>query len=554
MHLGGQLLVLSLLVGGLALPSTKSTIWPRDLRIPDPNEYNYTRDNPYQIPPRPNGLDIKQPNMILFMPDQLRYDCVGIFGNEIIQTPNIDAFAREGIKFTNTFIQAPTCSQSRCSMFTGQYPHVSGHRTLHNLLKPWEPNVFRSMRESGYHVASLSPRGDLYAENATEESLSEYGFLLDQGLPKFAKESYQPDKDNIWNRLFYLGKRNSTAAQDYDKTVIDGALKWLEYPPKEPWLLFLPLQFPHPPFTVEEPFFSMYNRKDMPIPVSKEEKTGYLPRFMTTLAKEQGSIRATNEQWQEVIATYYGMVSRVDHQLGQIINKTKDLGLWNKTVTAFFTDHGEFLGDYGLVEKWPSGVSENLVHEPLVIGGAGLPQGKTYSEMAEMIDLVPTLLQLGGANETYQHYGISLVEAMNALGDDNGTVIPHKDYAFTEGGFLREDEPLLEQGPFPYDIKGALQHDDPALVGMALAVRDKNHTYVYRLYEADELYDRTSDVHERHNLAEVPEYAAVRAKMREVALKWLVATPGTLPWYRDNRDPQVSLESPYDQYLKRKSG
>lgn len=275
---------------------------------------------------------------------------------------------------------------------------------------------------------------------------------------------------------------------------------------------------------------------------------------MTELADEQGSINATTEQWQEVIATYYGMISRIDHQFGQIVNKTKENSLWNRTVTAFFTDHGEFLGDYGLVEKWPSGASENLVHEPLVIGGAGLPQDKVYGEMAEMVDLVPTLLQLGGANETYQHYGLSLVDAMLALGDGNSTVIPHKDYSFTEGGFLIEDEPLLEQGPFPYDIKGALQHDDPALVGMTLAVRDKQYTYVYRLYENDELYDRENDPREMHNLAGSPDYQSVRASMREVALKWFLSTPGNLPWYKDERSPKPNLKSPWDQYQERLGG
>ncbi|KAM5382054.1 hypothetical protein ACJZ2D_002656 [Fusarium nematophilum] len=74
------------------------------------------------------------------------------------------------------------------------------------------------------------------------------------------------------------------------KTVVDGALKWLDNPPKEPWLLFLPLQFPHPPFTVEEPFFSMYDRKQMPVPASREEKAGYLPRFMTTLRAEMWDV------------------------------------------------------------------------------------------------------------------------------------------------------------------------------------------------------------------------------------------------------------------------
>lgn len=454
-------------------------------------------------------------------------------------------------------------------MFTGQYPHVAGHRTLHNLLKPWEPNVFRSLRESGYHVASLSPRGDLYAQNATEEAMDEYGFLVDNGLPEFSNPDWKEDEDNIWNRLFYLGLRNATEAQDYDKTTIDGALKWLDHPPQEPWVLFLPLQFPHPPFMVEEPYFSMYDRSNMPIPVKRDEKvrparekvdfswqsltkltqTGYKPRFMTELADEQGSSRATDKQWQEIIATYYGMVSRVDHQFGQIVNKTKANGLWDKTVTAFFTDHGEFLGDYGLVEKWPSGVSENLVHEPMIVGGAGLPKGKVYSEMAEMVDLVPTLLQLGGANETYQQYGLSLNDAMVALGND--TILPHKDYVFSEGGFLLEDEPVLEQGPFPYDIKGALQHHDPALVGMTIGIRDKNYTYVYRLYEDDELYDRNADIHEMHNLAGDEDYASVRAEMRNVALRWLVATPATIPWYRDDRKAPVDLISPYDQYKER---
>lgn len=191
---------------------------------------------------------------------------------QLIQTPNIDAFAAEGVKFTNIFQQAPTCSQSRSSMFTGQYPHVAGHRTLHNVLKPWEPNVFRSLREGGYHVASLAPRGDLYAANATEASLDEYGFLVDQTLPEFAKGEWQEDQDNIWNRLHYLGLRNETLARDYDAIAVEGALKWLDCPPEEPWVLFIPLQFPHPPFTVEEPWFSMYERSELSLPVERDEK------------------------------------------------------------------------------------------------------------------------------------------------------------------------------------------------------------------------------------------------------------------------------------------
>lgn len=225
-------------------------------------------------------------------------------------------------------------------------------------------------------------------------------------------------------------------------------------------------------------------------------------------------------------ATYYGVISRVDDQFGQIVNKTKALSLWDSTITFFFTAHGEFLGDWGVVEKWPSGVSDNLVHDPLVIGGAGLPKNAIFEPMLEMIDLVPTLLQFAQVNETYDQYGKSFADAVHALG--RGDQVSHRDYAFTEGGFLLSDEPLLEQGPFPYDIKVALQHNDTALVGKGLAIRDLEWTYVYRLYEADELYSRCDDAHEMHNLAALPEFAEVRAKMREVALHWMISTPSSL--------------------------
>lgn len=186
-------------------------------------------------------------------------------------------------------------------MFTGQYPHVSGHRTLNNLLKPNEPNVFRSLKEGGYHVAYLAPRGDLFADNATELSVSEYGYLeVDELASRFAPEARSLDEyaddnldvsdplfqllikrgsfnttdmNNIWNRLYYQGLRNETEAYNsYDAALLRGALKWLENPPKDqPWVLFLPLLFPHCPFTVEEPWFSMYNRSEMPLPIERDE-------------------------------------------------------------------------------------------------------------------------------------------------------------------------------------------------------------------------------------------------------------------------------------------
>jgi arylsulfatase A-like enzyme len=511
----------------------------------------------YSVPPKPLPLRVSsknggnRPNYVIFMPDQLRYDSLGCTtdGKAGINTPNIDAFRQRSTLFTNCFTQASVCSQSRCSMFTGCYPHVSGHRSLENLIKPWEPNIFRSMKENGYHIACLAPRGDTFAPTVTELSVTEYGFLeTPEFTPKFAGGSNEDvDKDNVWNRLFYKGLRNANQALDYDEAVVRSALKWLECPPDDkPWVLFMPLLFPHCPFQVEEPYFSMYERSKMADAVSKpEKKTGYEPRYMKTIRERYGTGRATDEIWREIKATYYGMITRLDDQFGRVLKKVDDLGLWEETVTMFFTDHGEYLGDHGLIEKWPSGLSETLVKEPLIIGGAGLPEGKTVHAMAEMVDLVPTMLELSGIGEHFPHNGKSWIPIL--VGD----CTEHKQYAVSEGGFLTSEEPLLEQAPYPYDIKAGLQHEDTTLVGKAISLRDEKYAYIYRLYEPSELYDRAADPHEMHNLAAVPEYRGLVGNLEKEVLRWLVGGSDFLPWQKDDRFPKVGLKSPREQMEER---
>ncbi|KAH8895357.1 alkaline phosphatase-like protein [Thozetella sp. PMI_491] len=509
----------------------------------------------HRIPPKESPLKIQsknggtRPNYVMFMPDQLRYDALGCTQGQDsgIKTPNIDAFARQGTLFTNCFTQASVCSQSRCSMFTGTYPHVSGHRSLNNLIKPWEPNLFRSLKESGYHVACLAPRGDTFAPTVTELSVDEYGFLeTPEFMPNFAKGGVEPD-ESIWGRLFYRGLRGVDTVVDYDEAVVRSALKWLECPPDDkPWVLFMPLIFPHCPFQVEEPFFSMYDRATLsPVICKPEKKTGYEPRYMQAIRQRHRTDRATDDIWREIKGTYYGMISRLDDQFGRIMTKLKDLGYYDSTVTMFFTDHGEYLGDHGLIEKWPSGLSETLVHEPLIIGGAGLPEGKIISSMTEMVDLIPTVFELSSIGESFSHNGKSWVPVLC------GDATEHKKYAFSEGGFLTSEEPLLEQAPYPYDIKSGLQHEDTTLVGKAIALRDETWTYIYRLYEPAELYHRIEDPHEMHNLAEDPSKKDVVDKLEKVVFKWLVEGSDFMPWDGDDRFPKVDLKSPKEQMEER---
>ena len=119
---------------------------------------------------------MSRPNLLLFMPDQLRADACGAFGNPVVHTPNLDLLADRGVTFTQAFAENSVCAQSRISMFTGWYPHVAGHRTLTNLLKPWEPNLLRILKDAGYHVAWAGARGDTFAPGVTRQSTSRFGF------------------------------------------------------------------------------------------------------------------------------------------------------------------------------------------------------------------------------------------------------------------------------------------------------------------------------------------------------------------------------------------
>ncbi len=473
-------------------------------------------------------------NFVFFIPDQLRADAVGAFGNDVIDTPHIDALAAAGTRFTNAFVQHPVCSPSRASLLTGWYPHTAGHRTLTHLLQPDEPNLLRILKDSGYHVTWPGMRGDTFASGVTELSAHEYGFSV---LPNTGYAGDYPE--GVWSRLFYRGRISGDDLIDADEALIRTAEQWLENPPEQPWVLFLPLIAPHCPFQAEEPWFSRYDRAAVADPVPAGDPAGE-PRFMHAIREAYEIGEVTKAQWREIVATYYGMIERLDSQLGRITAAVERAGAAQDTVTLFFADHGEYLGDYGLIEKWPSAMHDCITRDPLVIGGGGLPGGGTCSAMVELIDVLPTVLELAGATAPHRHFGRSLVPQLH------DPTLPHREFAFTEGGFTVEEEPQLERPGFPYDRKGELQHADPTLVGRAIAVRDRDWTYVWRLYEQSELYDRRTDAHELINLAGRPEYADVRQRVHEAMLRWMVETSDVIPYEVDPRFPQVDLPIPGD--------
>ena len=482
-----------------------------------------------------------RPNLLLFMPDQQRADCIGCFGNPVVQTPNIDALAARGTRFANAYVNHPVCSPSRVNLMTGWYPHTRGHRSLTHLVQPHEPNLLKYLKEGGYHVAWAGARGDVFAPGVTEASTHFCGWTT---RPRREQMSMGPqyEKGSALYNVFYHGRRPGDGPWlDFDEAAVQTAIDWLATRPAEPWCLWVPLIFPHLPFEVEEPWYSQYSPADMPAPVAASDTRGK-PAFHAAIRDKYGTDRLAPEDWAEINRVYYGMISRVDSQLGRVLEAVERGGNAYNTVTVYFSDHGEYAGDYGLVEKWPSGLDNCLVQNPLIMAGPGIRSGQTADTFTEMVDLLPTLLELAGMEARHTHFGESLVPVLR----DSSLQI--RDAAFSEGGFHIGDEHLLEQSQGEYYLKSRLQHERPETVGKAVSVRTREHTFVYRLLEDDELYDRNEDPMETTNLIDAPEYAIIANSMRNRVLDWLLDTSDVMPWDPDPRFPKIpnGQHTPFD--------
>ncbi|KAA8731266.1 sulfatase-like hydrolase/transferase [Acinetobacter qingfengensis] len=486
-----------------------------------------------------------KPNFVIIVADQLRVDALSVFGNPLVKTPHIDALAKQGIAFSEAFTQHSVCSPSRVSFITGHYPHVHGNRTLVNLIKPDQANFLKDFKEHGYDVVHIGERGHTFEPQATEQSVTYHGFsdpALGDLRSFFKGTIFKTDPDEVQqaikkhplSRAFYHGRKDNTDLT-FDAACVETVQHWLSKPKDKPWVLYVPLFDPHPPFDVEEPWFSMYDRNKIESP---RQGQGYQPKYLEALRQTHGWDQYSDADWKEIKAVYYGMVSRFDDHVGKIRQGILDHQLDENTYFVLFSDHGEYLGDYGVVEKWPSGVHECLTRTPLIISGKNIQQGKISDALIELIDVFPTLLDLAGIQSQHRHYGKSFKALLSS------PQLEHRQAVFSEGGFNANEKDILEDPPFPYDLKGKVQHINPELVGKVECIRTREWTYVWRLYEQHELYDRQQDPYETINLIDQQQYKPIIEKLQRELLHWLIYTADEVSPLPKKSSIQVNLERP----------
>lgn len=484
----------------------------------------------------------KRPNIIIFNPDQMRADALHHLGNPASITPHMDAMAKEGVSFENAFCQNPVCTPSRCSFMSGWYPHVRGHRTMHNMMKRDEPVLLQQLKDSGYYVW-MQNRNDLIpAEENRFDELADC--ILKNPVPpvRGVAGSARKDKDSGDYYSFYRGKLEpkELPLRDTDQMTVDGAVAFIRnwQADEKPLCMFIPLMYPHPPYQVEEPYYSAIVRANLPArrmqPDNWEEKASILKGIF----EEQGLAEWPEERWNELRAVYLGMCMRVDAQLGQITEALKDAGMYDDSTIFVFSDHGDYTGDYGITEKSQNTFEDPLVRVPFLIKPAkGTPvKPGVRNQLVELVDFYATVQELTGFPLTHTQFGRSLLPV---LADENAA---HRIAVYAEGGRLdREthcadvdmDKPLDTDNEYYPRLKqqviGSPRHTK------ATMCRTLQYKYIKRLDERDEFYDLIHDADERHNRIDDPAFAPIIAEHKMRMLDWYQETCDSVPVKRDQR-------------------
>ncbi|MBN8733680.1 MAG: sulfatase-like hydrolase/transferase [Acidobacteria bacterium] len=468
----------------------------------------------------------RRPNIVWIMADQLRYDCVGANGNRLIQTPNIDRLAARSANCSQAFVQSPVCVPSRVSFFTGRYPHSHKNRVNYTPLDEREVLIQRMLRDAGYRTGSV---GKLHYFPPTAEHARSTGFdvvRLDDGI-----SATDPYSDYVkWRnandpraKLHYQATEAKPGGNPFR-----GAIEY-KYTPtawvgsesravlrelargEQPFFLFSSFFKPHSPYTVPEPYDAMFDGVEIPLPrqvtLADIEKLPLPVRTQILRGRPQYGMDRRRLQW--IYRSYYASVKMIDDEVGRLLETVRETGQEENTIVVFSTDHGDQLLAHGLEGK--NVFFEESVRVPFLVALPGRVRTGRRDELIEMVDVLPTLLDLCGVAVPERVQGRSFAGLLT------GGAYERREFVFAENVIPEVITNRSLDLPFERGKGvGGVRHPD------AKMIRTKRWKYNHYAGNGGELYDLEADPGEERNLiADAGQAGRVR-EMRERLLEVLI--------------------------------
>ena len=357
----------------------------------------------------------RPPNLLFILTDQHRRDAVGAYGNPLIRTPHLDALARRGVLFESAYVTQPLCTPSRASLLTGLYPHTHGAGLNNAALSPdrrilvemLPPGAYRSAWFGKWHLGDeiFRQRG-FDAFESTEDGYEEH---YSAGRDRSARSGYhhflaargvKPDDDDGG----YSRRYANTLPKELSKPayVAGQGMAFIESHRDRPFAVFLSFLDPHTPFNSVND--RMYDPEHMEVPATFHEPLDPTVLERTRVLRDMlqkdapGSYRGiidTPRHLQEVKARYWGKVTLVDEMVGRVMARLAELGLSDRTIVVFTSEHGELMGAHRLMFK--SLMYEESAGVPLILRVPGVTDGgRRVRAPVSTVDLTPTLLDLMG--------------------------------------------------------------------------------------------------------------------------------------------------------------
>jgi arylsulfatase len=462
-----------------------------------------------------------RPNILWFCTDQQRFDTIAALGNEHIHTPRLDRLVEEGVAFTHAYCQSPICTPSRASFLTGTYPSALGvngngfaefpkehasrllpHRLaaagydcglvgklhLASPAKGQEPRV-----DDGYHYFQYS-----HDHKGPNDPGHDYSAWL-RGLGLDAEQLLGEREVN--DRASYRqgaklksfgGVYEPTAEHDnvppevhQSRWCTEKAIEFVsaERTGDQPWFLSVNPFDPHPPFDAPWEYFRRYDPKQMPGSHFMPGDLLHQQRLADAGIDFQSEPRNPEELRHRMLqASYYAMIEQLDHEFGRLLDHLESIGARENTLVIFTSDHGESLGDHGMLLKGCR-FFEGLVRVPLILSWpTGFSGGRRSDALVELLDLAPTICDAAGLEQPWYHHGQSLMPVLH--GGQNH----HRDFVRTE-------------------FYGAINYPDQTHATM---FRDRRWKLVtYHGKDLFELYDLEADPWEHEDLSRSPSHQGV---------------------------------------------
>jgi choline-sulfatase len=429
---------------------------------------------------------MKPMNLVYIMADQHNRRILGCYGNPVVQTPNLDALAARGVRFTNAYTNCPICVPARASFATGRYVHQIGYWDNGTPYDGRVPSWGDRLVRQGHHVTTI---GKLHYRGENDDT----GFP-DQRLPMHVHKGEGDIYGMVRNpvqrvpgsrrRILNAGPGESDYTH-YDRAITEASVRWLHEESSqydEPWALFVSLTCPHPPLKAPQDFFDRYPLDTIALPASftRQGRSAH-PAMEALRYRNELDEELDEATLRRAIATYYGLCSFMDANVGQVLRAIDDAGLREQTRVIYTSDHGEMMGEHGMWGK--SAMYEASVGVPFIMAGPDLPAGSVIHKNISLIDSFPTILDAVGAHLTPEDADLPGVSLW----------------------------PLAQGEAMPQRTIFSEYHAAGSPTGVFM-IRGDRYKYVHYVGLPPQLFDLNADPQESRDLAADPQYAPVLAE------------------------------------------